>query len=618
MKDFTKIKNPDFLKKLNNKELQALASDMRSFIIENVSKTGGHLSANLGVVELTIALLKVFDAKKDKILFDVGHQCYPYKILTGRASKFNTLRKMEGISGFQDINESKYDVFEAGHSSTSISTALGMSLARDINKDNYEVISIIGDGSIGNGLAYEALNQIGDLKSKQIIIINDNQMSISENVGAIHNALDNLRSAKGYRNIKEGTKKVLLKTFIGRFIFKILDKIKRTLKRFYLRKGKIFSDFDIEYFGPINGHDFNELVTYFKIAKNENKPVILHVITQKGKGYKPAEEDSIGVYHGLGSFNIETGKVIKSEKPSYSKIMSDSLYEYAKKDKDIIAITPGMCFGSNLYNFKDNLNSQYIDVGIAEEHALLVANGLALSGKKPYVFIYSTFLQRGYDEIIHDIGRMNSNVTLLIDRAGLVPSDGASHQGLLDIAMLSNIPNIVITSPRSANEANNLIYTSLNHNGPFAIRFPKITLDYSAHNKEELEIGKWNTLRKGNDLVIITYGDLVDKALSIADKLSSKLDIMVINALFIIPYDESLLDYLIKLNKPIIVYEEALSSSSLGIMVQNYLYENNFKNKVYIKGIDNMYLTHASRDELLKICKLDENSMINFINKKIK
>ena len=611
------IKNPRFLKKLNNKELESLAFDMRKFILENVSKTGGHLSSNLGIVDLVVAMLKVFDVENDIFLFDVGHQCYPYKILTGRVQKFNTLRKKDGLSGFQSMSESKYDHFEAGHSSTSISTGLGMAIARDLDHKKNSVISIIGDGSIGNGLAYEALNQIGDLKTKQIIILNDNQMSISKNVGAMHNMLDSIRGGKSYNKVKKDTKSFLNKIIIGRPLANIIHKTKNVLKKIYLRKSNVFSEFGIEYYGPINGHDYKELIKYLEIAKNEENPVILHVITEKGKGYKLAEEDKKGKYHGIGPFNIDTGELLKkSDIPSFSEQISSEVLKLMKNDKDIICITPGMAYGSKLEIIKEKYPKRYIDVGIAEEHGLVLASGLSLAHKKPIVFIYSTFLQRAYDELVHDIARMNEQVLLLIDRAGITPDDGVSHQGIYDIAMMMHIPNMIITSPKDSKEANNLIYTSLNTKSPFAIRFPKINVEPCNVKSEKIKIGSWERIKEGSDLYIITYGNFISKAIKIAN--NSKYDIGIINARFIKPIDEELFKDILSKNIPIIVYEDACKIGSLGSFLSMKANEYDFKNKIYIFGVEDKFLTHASREELIQMQGLDELSMIDSINKLLK
>lgn len=615
------IKNPDYVKNLNIHEMIELSKELNKFILNEVSINGGHLSSNLGVIDLTIALLKVFDVNKDIIIYDVGHQCYAYKILTGRLSRFNTLRKKDGLSGFQSINESKYDHYEAGHSSTSLSAATGFSIARDLDKKDYNIISIIGDGAFANGLSYEALNHIGSIPNKQIIILNDNQMSISKNVGAMHNFLDSIRGGKSYNFFKEKTVKSLKIIPLGKYLYTFLDKIKTSLKRLYIKKGSVFNDLGLEYYGPINGHDFNELIKYLTIAKNEKKSVILHVITKKGIGYKLAENDVIGKYHGIGPFNINTGELkISSNLPSYSEIISSFVFNYAKKDKDIICITPGMCYGSNLNVIKEKLPNQYIDVGINEEHSLILANSLALSGKKPIVFIYSTFLQRGYDELVHDICRMDQNVTLCIDRAGLVSGDGISHQGIFDISFMMSIPNMIISMPKDSKEANDLIYTSINTNHPFAIRYPKINLKYDYNRGHILEIGSWEELIDGEDGTIITYGDFVERAIEITKLLNNKnINLKIINARFIKPIDTKIFSDLMKKNKPIFVYEESLESTSLGAYLSkesmNY---NEFNNKIYTIGIPNEYINIGTRDELIKDLHLDKESVEKYIINKIR
>ncbi len=610
MIDIKDIKDSKFLKDYSNKELEELAKNIREFILKNVAQNGGHLSANLGIVDLTIALAKVFDFEKDIVLFDVGHQAYTYKILTGRANRFDTLRKKDGLSGFPSLKESALDRYETGHSSTSIGTGLGFAIARDLDEKHYDVISIIGDGSIGNGLAYEALNQIGDLQTKQIIILNDNQMSISKNVGALSNALDSIRGAKGYSQAKNRTKQILNKTHVGRFLAKIIDKFKRLLKKIYLRQSRIFSEFGIEYYGPINGHDYKEMIKYLTIAKNLDKPVILHVITQKGKGYKLAEEDEIGKYHGIGTFDLKTGQTPSNSLPTFSEIVSSYVYNYAKKNRDIICITPGMSYGSKLEIIKEKLPKQFIDVGIAEEHAVLLANGLALAHKKPFLFIYSSFLQRGYDEIIHDIARMNSQVFIGIDRAGFVPGDGASHQGLFDVPMMLSVPNMVVTAPMDAKEANDLIYTSLDYHGPFSMRFNKINLKYDYSKPEKLKIGSWSVLKEGSDGIIISYGDFVNKACHIAEALSLKnIKMMVVNARFLKPYDQELFRKILAMNKPIFVYEESMENGSLGSFLSKEasLYTQCFM--LYCLGVKDAFGIQASREELIEYFQLDEKSV---------
>lgn len=617
MKRIEEINNPKFIKKLTINEMIELSNDIREFILNNISQTGGHLSSNLGIVDLTIAMLKVFEPSKDIIIFDVGHQCYPYKILTGRAKEFSTLRKYNGLSGFQSIGESNYDKYEAGHSSTSISAGLGFSIARDLNKEKHNVISVIGDGSISNGLAYEALNHIGDLGKKQIIILNDNQMSISKNVGALHNLLDSIRSGKMYEDYKENTKTFLNKSKVGKFIFRNLEYIKNGFKQVYLNEGTLFDDFGIEYYGPINGHDYKELIKYLNIAKNQNGPVILHVITQKGKGYSFAENDKIGKFHGISSFDIETGEVLKKEElPSFSEIISSKVMEYLKKDKDIICITPGMSYGSKLDEIKAKFPNQFIDVGISEEHGLILANSLALSNKKPIVFIYSTFLQRGYDMIVHDIARMDTGVIFCIDRCGLIPGDGVSHQGVFDIPFMMSIPNMIISMPKDSVEANNLIYTGLNNNKPFAIRYPKVNLEDSNEEGELLEVGSWEIIKEGKDGTIITYGEFVNTSIDICKELEKdNLDLKIVNARFIKPYDKKMFESIVKENKKIFVYEESMKIGSLGNVLSMDIQKYDTKSKIEVFAIEDMFLTHGSRYDLLKLTKLDKDSIVKRIKK---
>ena len=616
MIDLKKIKNPDFLKSMNNDELENLGSEIRNFIIENVSNTGGHLSSNLGITDLTIAMLKVFDAKKDKIIFDVGHQCYPYKILTGRADRFNTLRKYQGLDGFQKMNESKYDHYEAGHSSTSLSVGLGYAIARDLDNKKHNVICVIGDGAIANGLAYEALNHIGNSNTRLIIILNDNEMSISQNVGAIHNLLDQIRAGKSYNKTKKNTRNILYKTKVGSFVGDILDKTKNSLKMLYTKNGAFFNYLGLEYYGPINGHDYKEMIKYLEIVKNEDKPVILHVITKKGYGYAPAENDKIGLYHGVSPFNISDGSPKKvSNLPSYSEVISSYVFNYAKKDKDIICITPAMTNGSKLEVIKEKLPKQYIDVGINEEHSILLSGALAVSGKKPILFMYSTFLQRGYDEIVHDIARMNQKVIFCIDRAGFVSSDGDTHQGLFDVPFLLDIPNMVVTMPKDAEEANSLLNSALSYNGPFVIRYPKINLKYAFNKPKNYEIGTWEVIGSGEDGVIITYGDFVNRAINICDRLKNdNINLIIINALFLKPMDEKMLNKILKYYNKVFIYEENFVNSSLGSKILTYAGEYNFNNEFYLYGVPEKFMFTALRDELIKLNGLDEET----IYKKIK
>ena len=614
------IENPRFLKKMKKKELQVLASDIREFLIDNISKTGGHLSSNLGVVELTIAIHKVFNSPKDKIIFDVGHQSYTHKILTGRAKDFDTLRKYNGLSGFQKMSESMYDSYEAGHSSTSLSSALGFAIARDLDHKDYNIISVIGDGSIGNGLSYEALNHIGSLDTPLIVILNDNEMSISKNVGAISNLLDRIRSRQGYTKTKIKTKGVLYKIpYIGEKIANGISLIKKSFKKLYIKDGFLFEELGFNYYGPINGHDFTELIRYLEIAKKQTRPVLLHVITEKGKGYPYAEEDLEGVWHGVTPFDVSTGEMLKKhdDKISWSEVISNDLIKLAKVNEDLVVITPAMASGAKLNKFKEKYPNRFIDVGIAEEHSIVLANALAIANKRPFVSIYSTFLQRAYDEIQQDVARMNSPVVIGIDRAGIVGEDGETHQGIYDVAYLSHIPNMIITCPKDAKEAFDLLYTGFSSESPYAIRYSRKRIDYTETIPTLLDIGSWEEVKKGLDGVIITYGDLVDKALEISKELyKHKISIGVINARFIKPFDEKMFKNILEKNKKIFVYEEVAKIGSLGERLCMYALENGYKPDITCFSIKDEFIPQGHYDTILKVLELDVESVSSKIREK--
>ena len=611
------IKNPKFLKKYKKNDLIKLSHDIREFLIDNISKTGGHLSSNLGVVDLTIAIHKVFDSPKDKIIFDVSHQAYTHKILTGRASDFDNLRQMDGLSGFQKKKESVHDAYEAGHSSTSLSAALGYAIARDRLNKKYNVIAVIGDGSIGNGLAYEALNHIGDEKSKVIIILNDNEMSISKNVGAMHNSLDKIRSAYKYNNAKSKTKVFLNKIPFGNKISNGITNIKNSMKKLYLREGFLFEELGIKYYGPINGHDYKEMISYLEMAKKESGPVLIHVITQKGKGYKYAENDIEGKWHGIGPFDIETGEVKKKKSNviTWSEVISNHLINLTRKDKRIMVITPAMAGGSKLIKYSKEFKNNFIDVGIAEEHALVLANGMSQSDLIPFVSIYSTFLQRGYDEVIHDIARMNSHVIIGVDRAGIVGEDGETHQGIYDLTFLLPIPNLIISTPKDSVEAGNLLYTATITERPFAIRYSRDSLEYKKSEYKKIAIGSWEEINSGKDAVIITYGDLLNKANIIKENLKGKIDLGIVNARFQKPIDEFMFKSLLETYKNIYIYEEQTYINSLGSYLVNYANECNYKGNIKVFAISDEYVLQGKKDQVLKKLKLDPDSITERIIK---
>ncbi len=609
------IKDPKFLKKMTNEEIEALAKEIREFLIDKVSKTGGHLSSNLGVVELTLMLHKVFDAPKDKIIFDVSHQCYTHKILTGRARDFDKLRCFNGLSGFQKRSESKYDVYEGGHSSTSLSAALGFAVSRDLKKENYNIVAVIGDGSIGNGLCYEALNQIGEEKRKMIIILNDNNMSISKNVGAIHNHLDKIRSKKNYIDAKDKTKKVLNKIpVLGKLIYNIIKIIKGGIKKIYIKNGSIFEDFGLHYYGPINGHDLNELETYLTLAKKQKEPVIIHVITEKGKGYKYAENDTLGLWHGVGPFDKVTGKSLKKDdgKTSWSEVISDSLIRLMTKN--LVVITPAMSVGSKLTKIQTLYKNNFIDVGMAEEHALVLASSLGLDGIIPFVSIYSSFMQRGYDEIVHDIARMSSHVIIGVDRCGIVGEDGETHQGVFDVTFLLPIPNIIISAPRNSVEATDLLKTAMNESSPFFIRYSKKKIDYVKEKPKLIEVGSWEQVTDGSQATLITYGDFVEEILPVVNKLKEEnISVELVNARFLKPVDTKYLDKIKKKNKKVFIYEETMKIGGLGSYLNT---QYNMNGIIY--AIEDKFLLQGKRKEILKSLELDSLSIYNKIKEEIK
>ena len=614
-----KIKSPSFLNDLNNKELELLSEDIRTFIIKQISQTGGHLSSNLGTVDLIIAMHKVFDSPKDKFFFDVGHQTYTHKILTGRAKDFDQLRKHNGLSGFLKKSESKHDAWEAGHTSTSLSGAFGAAIARDLNKENHKVIAVIGDGAMTGGMAYEAMNHIGSLDKDLIVILNDNTMSISENVGAMHNSLDKLRVSKKYLNTKTSVKKTINKfPYLGRKITGFSSRISKVAKSSYNKKGLIFTELGFKYYGPIHGHDYDEMLLYLKMAKKLKGPVLIHVITEKGKGYTYSELDKQGSWHGTSPFNIETGETYKKKTDlvSWSKVISNNLVRLAKDNKDIVCLTPAMKKGSSLDNFEEEFPERFFDVGIAEEHAVTMATSLANEGKRPFMSIYSTFLQRAYDQVLHDTARMNVPLVFGIDRAGIVGADGETHQGLFDISFLSHIPHINIVMPKDSIEAANLMYTAFNQNKPIAIRYPRGEIKYSEKPFEKIPFGSWDKIEAGKDGYLIAYGNMLDDSLAVKNELlKDKINLEVINARFIKPFDVKMLKRIAKSNKPIFIYEEAMKKGGLGSMILEYLSDNDLPINVRIFAIDDKFVLQGNRDELMKDLKLDTKSICKSIKK---
>lgn len=608
------IKDPRFLKDLSIEELEQLAAEIRKFLIKTLSKTGGHVAPNLGTVELTIAMHRAFDSPRDKLIFDVGHQIYTHKILTGRAKYFDTLRQYNGLSGFPKRIESEHDCWETGHSSTSISAAAGFVYARDYRNEDYHVVALIGDGALTGGMAFEGLNHLGQTGKRVIIILNDNEMSISQNVGAFTNILIKLRLHPRYNQAKK------LSTYFlkeNRFFTRLVKRTHASIKRFFLQSN-IFEDMGFEYFGPLDGHDIPTLLKAFEVSKSLDKPVLLHVVTQKGKGYKPAEEDTVGIWHGCGPFDIETGefKCQQDENVwSWSKIFSEIVTELAKKDDRIFAITPAMKNGSQLGCFEEAFPDRFIDVGIAEQHALTFAGGLAIQGLRPYVAIYSTFLQRAYDQLNHDLARQNLPVVIGVDRAGLVDGDGETHQGIYDISFSRSIPNVAIMMPKDPEEAYDMLFTAFNREQVSLIRYPRGSYRVDgllSYTPQEIEYGTWTMERFGDDLYILSYGPNVQSIVETVKR--HQLPVTVINARFIKPLDTKMLDSILETNKPVLVFEEATKIGSLYSAVLEYVHDTGRYAEVHGMGLPDQFIPQGDRKRLLEDYHLDESSLVKKIH----
>ncbi|MHC0035984.1 1-deoxy-D-xylulose-5-phosphate synthase [Pseudoneobacillus sp. C159] len=605
--DLLKIKDPSFLKGMTIPELEQLSSEIRQFLIEKLSVTGGHIGPNLGVVELTIALHTCFESPKDKLIWDVGHQSYVHKILTGRACQFDTLRQFKGLCGFPKMIESKHDVWETGHSSTSLSAAMGMAIARDLKKESSYIVPIIGDGALTGGMALEALNHIGHEKKNMIVILNDNEMSIAPNVGALHSVLGRLRTAGKYNWVKDELEYILKKIpAVGGKLASTAERVKDSLKYLFV-SGMFFEELGFTYLGPVDGHNFEELFENFKYAKKTEGPVLLHVITKKGKGYHPAENDKKGTWHGTGPYKMETGDFVKpvgATPPAWSSLVSETVRKLARKDDRIVAITPAMPVGSKLEGFASEFPERMYDVGIAEQHAATVAAGLATQGMKPFLAIYSTFLQRAYDQVVHDICRQNLNVFIGIDRAGLVGADGETHQGVFDIAFLRHIPNIVLMMPKDENEGQHMVYTAIEYDkGPIAMRFPRgngvgVPLDGMM---KQIPLGTWEVLREGEDAAILTFGTTIPMAFEAAAILEKEgISVKIVNARFIKPLDEKMLIEIFDNEIPVLTIEEAVLQGGFGSSVLEFALDHGFKGaNIDRMGIPDQFIEHGNVDKLL-------------------
>jgi len=596
------INQPSDLKQLTLEQLEQLAAETRQFLVEKLSVTGGHLSSNLGVVELTIALHYLFNSPYDKFIFDVGHQSYVHKMFTGRMDKFDTLRKYKGMCGFIKRSESEHDVWEAGHSSTSLSAAMGMAIARDLKGERNRVIAIIGDGALTGGMALEAMNHIGHEKKNLMVILNDNEMSIAPNVGALHNYLGKIRSDRNYVKVKEEVEHLIKKIpAIGGTLAKTLEKVKDSLK-YMVVSGVLFEELGFTYLGPVDGNNLPILLETLKQAEKVEGPVMVHILTLKGKGYSPAEEDS-HTWHGASPYKIESGKMLKSVgPPAYTDVFGQTIIELAKQDKRIVAVTPAMPGGSGLLKFAKEFPDRMFDVGIAEQHAGTLCAGLASEGIKPIYAVYSTFLQRAYDQVVHDICRADLNVIFAIDRAGFVGPDGETHHGAYDIAFLRSIPNMTLMMPKDENELRHMLKTAVDYNdGPIAVRYARVS-GLGVPMDEPLKaipIGSWEVLRPGDSAAILAVGPMIQIALEAADQLSREgIQLRVVNARFIKPMDETMLLQMAKENIPIITMEEGTQAGGFGSGVLEFYSNHNIHGmQVKIIGIPDYFVEHGSVPE---------------------
>lgn len=596
------INSPADLKKLTVPEMETLADEIRGFLIEKLSKTGGHLAPNLGVVELTLALHYLFDSPKDKFIFDVGHQSYVHKILTGRKDRFDTLRKYKGLCGFVKMSESEHDVWEAGHSSTSLSAAMGMAVARDLKGETNKIIAVIGDGALTGGMALEAMNHIGHERKNLTVVLNDNEMSIAPNVGALHNYLSKIRADKHYNKAKEELEIFLKKIpAIGGTLAKTAERLKDSLK-YLVVSGVWFEELGFKYFGPVDGHNLTQLLDTFKQAEKVNGPVLIHVITVKGKGYSPAEADS-QTWHGGGPYKIESGQFVKAVgHPMYTDVFGQTLIELAERDSRIVAVTPAMPSGSGLLKFADKFPNRMLDVGIAEQHAATLCAALALEGMKPVFAVYSTFMQRAYDQIVHDICRQNTNVVFAIDRAGFVGADGETHQGVYDIAFLRSIPNMVMMMPKDENELRHMMKTAFDYDdGPIAIRYPRLN-GVGVKLDQELQpipLGTWETVRDGEKFAILAAGaPMLELAAQTAELLKSEgLQPRIVNARFLKPLDEKMLVQLYEEGYHILTLEEGAVHGGFGSAVLEFYAERGYSAKVKPIGIPDYFVEHGSPKE---------------------
>ena len=610
-----RIQKENDIKKLNGQELSVLADEIRTFLIEKISVTGGHLASNLGVVELTMAMHLAFDLPQDRMIWDVGHQAYTHKLLTGRKAGFDDLRKHGGMSGFPKRKESDCDAFDTGHSSTSISAGLGYVEAREILGEKHHVISVIGDGSLTGGMAYEALNNASRLNSNFIIVLNDNNMSISQNVGGMSKYLDSLRTADAYTGLKKGVESALKQVPVaGKPLVSHLKKTKSGIKQLFV-PGMFFEDMGITYLGPIDGHDIKALYRTFEEAKKLNNAVLVHVITKKGKGYLPAEEFP-SKFHGTGPFAIETGEALeKKKKDTYTDVFGKVMCDLAAKDSKVVAITAAMSDGTGLSEFSRRYKKRFFDVGIAEEHAVTFAAGLAAGGLKPVFAVYSSFLQRAYDQLIHDVALQNLPVVFAVDRAGIVGNDGETHQGIFDLSFLSSIPNMTIISPKNRWELADMIRYAIQYEAPIAIRYPRGTAYTGLKEyRKPIAFKTSETIYEEDGIAIFSVGHMMEVAEKVRERLKATgYNCSLINSWFVKPIDEHILEEMAEEHTLFVTIEENVLSGGYGEKVQDYVMEQQLSVEVLKIGVPDEYVEHGNIDVLRKEIMLDEESIVKQI-----
>ena len=607
-----KINNSKDLKMLNIKEKYILAQEIRDYIIDITSKNGGHLASNLGVVELTIALESIFNIPKDKIVWDVGHQSYTHKILNNRKEELKSIRKFNGIAGFPKREEDESDVFNTGHSSTSISAILGIAAAKDLNNDDYHTIAVIGDGALTGGMALEALNHLGETQKDVIVILNDNEMSISENIGGMNELLTKLRIKKNYRKSNDkGRELVKSIPVLGESVAHGVARFKSSIKQLII-PGMYFEEIGIKYLGPVDGHNIEDLESILKKAKQIKGPILIHVLTKKGKGYIPAEENP-AAFHGTSGFDIETGLSTKKKLKDYSKAFGEKLVKIAKEKDKVVAITAAMKDGTGLTKFAEEFPDRFFDVGIAEQHAITFAAGLASQGIIPFVPIYSSFYQRCYDQVIHDVAMQNLPVIMCIDRAGVVGNDGETHQGIFDLSFMKIVPNLTIMSPKNYKELDKMMDFAVELKKPVVIRYPRGVECNKKLPNEKIRLGKAEIIKEGKDLTILTIGNQIEKALEIENKLKN-IDTEIINVRFLKPLDTKTIINSINKTQKVIILEDNTIIGGLGSSIKDLIIDNNLKDiKIKSFGYPDKFIKHGSIKEIEEYYHFDTNYIIKRI-----